>query len=449
MSGLDPSFSVKKPISVWNQPLQADYKGLFGALAKTAFHGVTGQFTEAGADVLDGLSALGIEKDAPQLAWLLIRRALLQAMTDLLQESQPVAAEPKKDNLEVLSQHLDQALESSDVTIDRSFFEQPARHSLLKSLHGPFSDWLQGYGLPKPAADSTAGRLPSYFVLALNAEWRRNSGAYALIQQEVDTPFTKAAERERAWSHYAAKLQRHVDEPMFGEAFGLRQIYVPLRAFYVEDENPREKFSAVERLDKGDGQKEKRIAIKLEAEIDSWIERGTKSDGYRIISGGPGSGKSSFARMYAAKMATEGKVRTLFIPLHQFNVSGSLVEAVGEFVRLGDELSTNPLDPETGEEFLFILFEGLDELSQQGRVAAEVARDFLREVQKVVEIRNQSRRRLAVLVTGREPVVQANTSELRDRRRILHVLPYLVPGQGWHAGGELLKEDHRHISWQR
>lgn len=42
---LDPSFSAKKPISVWNRPLQLDTKGLFGALAKGALHGFTGQWT--------------------------------------------------------------------------------------------------------------------------------------------------------------------------------------------------------------------------------------------------------------------------------------------------------------------------------------------------------------------------------------------------------------------
>jgi hypothetical protein len=45
---LDPSFSAKKPTSVWNRPLQLDAKGLFGALAKGTVHGFTGQWTELG-----------------------------------------------------------------------------------------------------------------------------------------------------------------------------------------------------------------------------------------------------------------------------------------------------------------------------------------------------------------------------------------------------------------
>jgi ATPase family associated with various cellular activities (AAA) len=167
------------------------------------------------------------------------------------------------------------------------------------------------------------------------------------------------------------------------------------------------------------------------------------------LSGGPGSGKSSFAKMYAAKAASQGH-RVLFIPLHQFNVAGSLPAAVGEFVRGSEILPINPLDPESAEGQLLILFDGLDELSQQGRLAAEVARDFVREVQKAVEIRNQQNRRLLVLITGREPVVQANASEMRERRRILHALPYLVgEGESTDSGQEILKEDQRQEWWRR
>jgi hypothetical protein len=53
---LEPSFSAKKPISAWNRPLQLDAKGLFGALAKGALHGFTGQWAEIGGDAVDGLA---------------------------------------------------------------------------------------------------------------------------------------------------------------------------------------------------------------------------------------------------------------------------------------------------------------------------------------------------------------------------------------------------------
>ena len=454
MPGIDPAFPVKRPISVWNRPLKADFKGLFGALGRGALHGFTGQWTDLGSDAVDAAAALGIDsRDAPQLGWLLLRRSLLAAMAELAREAAPLAGEPKKEALERLSDQLDEQIEKEEVAIDRRFFERPRELPLLEALAKPFSEWLIAYGFEAPAAASIAIRLQSYFVAALHAEWRRSPGTYEPVREAVDTPFTRAAERERAWGLYAALLDRQVDEPMFGEAFGLRQVYVPLRAFYVIDA-PRDRTAGftAERHHASEKPEKQRAAVELVASLDTWVGSKNRHDGYRVISGGPGSGKSSFARMYAAQVARKGSIPVLFVPLHQLDISGALVDAVGEYVRLADLLPVNPLDPETGEKRLLVIFDGLDELSLQGRIGADAARDFVREVLKVVAIRNHTDRRLLVLFTGREPVIQASESEFRDPQSILHVLPYLVDEslrqQTWQSGRKLLDEDSRERWWQ-
>lgn len=200
-------------------------------------------------------------------------------------------------------------------------------------------------------------------------------------------------------------------------------------------------------------ERSKRVAVWLEQEIDAWIVAADKKDSYRVLSGGPGSGKSSFLRMYAARAAREGRVRVLFIPLHQLNVAGSLVTAVGDYVRLAEALPANPLDPDSGEERLLLILDGLDELAMQGRIGAEAARDFVREVLKHVELRNHDRCRLLVLFSGREPVVQASESEFRERRRVLHALPYFLDEarreeDTWKDGAEILAEDQRPSWWK-
>jgi hypothetical protein len=449
---LDPSFYAKKPISAWNRPLQLDAKGLFGALAKGALHSFTGQWTELGGDTVDGLSALGIDsRDAPQLAWLLLRRALTSAMADLIQESLPGVGESKKE-LEDVARQLDEALENEEVAVDRSLFNRPRDLPLLGVIQKPFAQWLEAYGLTPPEATSVADRLPSYFVLALHTEWRNSPATYDPISKAVDTPFTRAAERERAWAAYAARLERQVDEPMFGESFGLRQVYVPLRAFYLLD-SERDRLASARGVPDERAEDERRVAVRLEEEIDSWLASNDRRDSYRVLSGGPGSGKSSFMRMYAARIAREGRIRLLFIPLHQLNISGSLVEAVGGYIRDAGLLPFNPLDPETGEERLLLLLDGLDELSLQGRIGAEAARDFVREVLKSVDIRNHERRRLLVLLTGREPVIQASESEFRERRRVLHALPYFIEkpkreDHTWKEGKKILAEDQRPLWWK-
>lgn len=452
---LDPSFSAMKPISAWNRPLQLDAKGFFGALAKGAVHGFTGQWTELGGDAVDGLAALGLDSHDPShLSWLLLRRALVFAMGELVRESLPEIGESNKD-LADLSRQLDEALEKEEVAIDRTLFDRPRDLPLVVAIQGPFEQWLKSFGLEKAgAAAAVARRLPGYFVLALHSEWRSRPAVYEPIREAVNTPFTRAVGQEQAWRVYAARLDRQVDEPMFGESFGLRQVYVPLRAFYVL-EPPRDRHSEGRStgIEKAEKDKERRVAVWLEQEIDVWIEAADKRDSYRVLSGGPGSGKSSFLRMYAARAAREGRIRVLFIPLHQLNVAGSLVTAVGDYVRLAEALPANPLDPDSGEERLLLLLDGLDELAMQGRIGAEAARDFVREVLKHVELRNHDRCRLLVLFSGREPVVQASESEFRERRRVLHALPYFLDKERrkeetWGASAKILAEDQRPRWWR-
>ncbi len=446
---LDFSFSAKKPISVWNRPLQLDSKGLFGALAKGTVHGFTGQWTELGGDAVDGLAALGLDShDPPHLSWLLLRRALIAAMAELVRERLPEIKEPTKD-LTDFSAKLDDVLDKEVVEIDRTLFDRPRDLPLVTLIEAPFAQWLEAYGLTTPAAAAVARRLPGYFALALHAEWRSRPAVYEPIREAVDTPFTQAAGQEQAWSAYAARLERQVDEPMFGESFGLGQVYVPLRAFYVVDPPQEGRSAGIEKATTGG---ERRVAVWLEQEIDAWVRAADKKDSYRVLSGGPGSGKSSFLRMYAARAAREGRIRVLFVPLHQLNVAGSLATTVGDYVRDAGVLPGNPLDPDIGEERLLLLLDGLDELTMQGKIGAEAARNFVRDVLKHVEIRNHDRCRLLVLFSGREPVVQASESEFRDRQRILHALPYFIAesqrdASQWKSGAEILSEDQRPIWW--
>ncbi|HYL05147.1 MAG TPA: pentapeptide repeat-containing protein, partial [Thermoanaerobaculia bacterium] len=448
----DLGIQVKQPVSVWNRPLRADGKGIFKALGKGVAHLASGQWAALGADAVDGLTAVGLGQDAGELAWLLIRRALLAAMVELVKEQLPVVARPTDASVMTeQAERLDAAIGAAEVSVDRAFFERPARLPLLGALRAPFADWLAGYGLDAAAARAVAERLPSYFVVELDREWRRRPAEYEPIRAGIATPFTAAAERERAWVAYAARLEKQLDEPLFGEAFGLRQLYVPLRAFYL---NRREEGGLAELGKAAAGEQEppKRVAVELERAIDEWAANGNRTDCLRVLSGGPGSGKSSFAKVYAAAAAGRRR-RVLYVPLHLFNFGPALDAAVGEYVR-ADVLPANPLDRETGEPELLLIFDGLDELAQRGRLGAETARDFVREVQKAIELRNAEARRLLVLVTGREPVVQASASELREPRQILHLLPYLVPKAErqqdvWESGRELLATDQRADWWQR
>ena len=155
--------------------------------------------------------------------------------------------------------------------------------------------------------------------------------------------------------------------------------------------------------------------------------------------------------MFAAKLAEQGKIPILFIPLHHFEPSDDLIEAVGKFVNLDNFLPHNPLDSEYLEDRLLIIFDGLDELAMRGKIGEKAAQDFVREVQRKVERFNQLKTSVQVLISGREVVVQSNETDFRKEGQILYVLPYFLSEnerKRYVNPQNLLEQDQRQLWWQ-
>jgi hypothetical protein len=450
MSGISP----QKPTSIWKHPIQVQFGALAAALGKVAVTGAFGQWPETVSGGVDVLTALGIQGSKVEaIAWMLVQRALLQAMNDLTRECKSALGETEPD-FRLLCEQLDHALANSALSLTPDFFKRPKQLPIVAQVKAPFRQWLQTCGLPQEAAGSLAERLPRYFVFALNEQWRANPADYALLQEALSGPFESANERELAWMRYGAWLQRRVDEPMFAEAFGLRQVYVPLRAYYERQDKssrPGEADSASIRRD----EKSKRYVVDLETAITDWLKQADKDDAIRIICGGPGCGKSSFGKMLAAHLAEAETLPVLFIPLHQFDPSGDLVEALHAFLRadLDGVLPPNPLERGNAERQILLIFDGLDELAMQGKVGAQVAQDFVREVQKKLLAFNRNEARVFALLSGRDLAVQATKTEFRKERQILHVLPYFQTQEekqkhAYAGEQDLLEQDQWQRWWQ-
>ena len=422
---LSPKLKVKKPVSVLFKPVRADFKDLFKALAKGVGHTATGKWIELGSDAVETLSALGLATEPGELAFLLIRRSLTMAVFELVGDSASQLSDMVAVDADALVDSLDLSIEAKEMSVDRKFLDRPGDLAIVDSFKTLLSEWLKRLGIEESAAEAIAGRLPTYFVYALNQEWRRNSKSYGPLLEALNTPFTKAGDREWAWVQYSALLERRIQEPVFDEPFSLSQIFVPLSAYYSK-ERPRAELEAEAFRDQA--QRRRHVVIDVHQELERWVDSADPQDAIRVISGGPGSGKSSFARVFASGIAqSHSRIKVLFVPLHLIDASKDLVEEVGRFVRDEGVLLSNPLDPESPDPNLLVVFDGLDELASQGKAAADIARGFVREVEKTVERRNQQVARLRVLLSGRELVVQENESEFRRPRQILNLLPYFTP----------------------
>jgi hypothetical protein len=443
MDGHDPSRELAKPISAWNKPFKSDFKGLFKSLTKAVAHGATGKWEELIPDGGEALSSIGLKSEPAELAWLLIRRALIQAISDLVREN---VTSLNINASMIETEQLDHSLAVSEIRLDRSFFDRPTDLAVVGNVQAVFKEWLLGHSMLVGGAQAVTARLPYYFVYALRKEWRNHSQTYAPIRE--NTPYDAAAEREDAWSYYNAWLIKQANIGVFNETFGLHQIYVPLRAYYKEKELDESSLSLTPGMELP-----KRFVIDLEQELTSWLDGGAKGDALRVISGGPGSGKSTFAKIFAAHLAERGTTKVLFVPMHLFDLKGDLVNAVGEFVKGEGRLLDNPLDPKIGEKRLLLIFDGLDELAMDGKLAQEICRQFIREVEKVLDRATNQERKIYALISGREMIIQAQESDFRKVNQILHLLPYYITdtkGPYVYVGPDEVKQlDQRQQWWQQ
>jgi uncharacterized protein YjbI with pentapeptide repeats len=442
--------AVEKPITSWNKSLKVDFKEMFKALGKMALSGATTDFKGVVAGGLDTLASFGLESKPEEVAWLLIFRSLENAVSDLLNDSkEALSQEPYTESLDKSLKEALEKLEDSSFRIDGDFFRRPANSPIVKAFKAPLTLWFQQFGIGVRQSAAMADRLRAYFTFALHKEWSRRPTDYACLQ-EPETPFTIADKLERAWELYAAHLKKQVEEPVFLETFGLRQVYVPLRAYQAQpklEQNGGYFDAGPER------ESIKKIVVDPVAELESWVNKETPDDWVRVISGGPGSGKSSFVKMFAAHLVEGRSTRVLFIPLHRLTVLGDLIEAVNGFVKEENLLMANPLDLSNPELHLLLIFDGLDELQQQGKVGLEAAQQFVEEVQRKAYLFNNVRKlNLKVLISGRELVVQENSNLFRKPQQVLHLLPYLVK-QAHHKDYEdslgVLAEDQRHKWWAK
>ena len=94
----------------------------------------------------------------------------------------------------------------------------------------------------------------------------------------------------------------------------MRQVYVPLRAYYEQESEVHQQIVSDHNLNE-------RIVLDLNLVLEAWLQDNRPDDAIRLITGGPGSGKSSFSKMFAAQQSRIEDRLILFIPLHLFRHS--------------------------------------------------------------------------------------------------------------------------------
>ena len=435
---MEPNIPIKK-ISLGSKQIATDFKKIFTTVFKAGIGYVLGKWEEATLEFGGLIEGFSLKPEIHDLAYRLVNISLINSTHNLITESRDKLSPDFKD-LEKLYDNdqyvsfldsISELIEKKDYHLTYSSLKQPREIELMKDYLVFLDKWLEIFGLSTPDKNAIVARFPTYFVRAVNDEWSGNYTQYQPILQFFDSPVSDAVRLEAEWDNYFSYLDKQIDEPVFDESFGLSQIFVPLNAYHV-----------VKREDK-------KVAIKLWDELNSWVQTNDAGNSIKVISGGPGSGKSSVLKIWASHLGQK-KVRLLFVPLHLLNIEGDLVNSVGQYLKNANIFSTNPLE-NLGEEKLLLIFDGLDELSKQGKVGESVARDFVREIERKCQQYNNAKARLLVLISGRELVIQSISADFRKDKQILYLLPYfLTESQQEEFEGEKneLNKDKRDLWWQ-
>lgn len=387
--------------------VSANWQDFAAGLVETIGNFALKGWADGGVSGLVSLSKLlgtaSIEEPTEGRAWRLIALCFAWALDDL-KGQEPI-------NVDALRSSLRQALDLAKTLIDQGeaqvtsqFLKTPSTLPLYINMRNVVIQRRVELGLPGTYSDDLLiSKLDTAFTFGVFEVWSRDPSFYKVISDYFESPFSEAVERELNWKSYRLSLV-HGFEVMatFGQedaGISLAQLYVPLRAYW-EDMNERRERNGDGRLPK-DAQ-----GVFLDDALDEWATGPASQDWLRLVGGGPGSGKSTTLRAFASRLAINDAVRPLFIPLQHIGVDGDLRAAINRHFtgRSGSAFTSEPLSRASieGGSPLVLIFDGLDELVAPTETAKEVISQFVHKMNALVnELRGNNAISLKVVVSGR------------------------------------------------
>ncbi|MFD2175716.1 pentapeptide repeat-containing protein [Rhodobacter lacus] len=244
------------------------------------------------------------------------------------------------------------------------------------------------------------------------------------LEAAVIGPASEAMRREAAWARHYDWIHRKVDtEPVFSpdgtETPPLKPLYLRPRAYWHE---------LLREDDEAEDKPRYRAHLgNLHQTLEDWL--GTDSakgmDALRLIAGGPGSGKSSFAKVFASETILRESHRVIFIELQYMpKIGGTLEEEIGKHLQTlphggagfpGDafEWAKSERSP------LLLIFDGLDELSFQESERAGLTRNFVSNVQEMLRRQNSQGTWVRVIILGRYAAFSADMYKAPNQTHFL------------------------------
>lgn len=301
---------------------------------------------------------------------------------------------------------------------------------------------------PKQKSDPEFQRLAD--LVARAAAHRKSSGDRQMpVTVQASVLSTEVAPSlVQQWDQYQQHLRAAFDAPVPGEDIPLRKLYVPLRGKFFstiprpppppEDPTGKNKRKRRKRLRAAFMAAEPRVisgyqVTDLASSLRQWLtSTSDANDTLRLVRGGPGSGKSTFARFFCDDVANRSDANrsyyVLYVPLQKLSLDNvSMPETIDAYFRRANYFSTPPLENADKIEAngrVLVVIDGLDEVSRQSRTA-DRSHLFVDKLKAWLSVKNDKVVRFFALVLGRDAAIEQTSTELSlAPRQAFYILPY-------------------------
>jgi hypothetical protein len=388
------------------------------------------KYLDALADLADAMKAgRATDETLGQRAWTLWRESVAFTLEEFFRtaklERTPERAGKLKALVEDILEDSAKIVADEELTLSVHDLKIPHDFRLYWELRATIPAWAKD-AAPKHLRDDDylKSRLDRAFIQGFHRAWIDGAEHFAPLKEAFEATGGAATERFDAWLRYYAWLRAEVeDQPLFGQEEGgpsLADIFVPLRCFWRERPKARRA-----REEEGEGRMTARVRWLAET-LDEWLKAGKRDDPLRVVTGGPGCGKSSSARMFARDVAFADRANVFLVPLQGLDVTEGVEEVVDVYVAAASHSSAclpeSPIrwlrnDPKP----LLLVFDGLDEAARPDGAGLEVTRQFLGNLRTwLAQVNAPARRRReswpSLLAGRRRRRTRRGRSRFRIRR---------------------------------